>query len=78
MIEVTRLNGGKIVLNADLIEYVESTPDTIIALTTGKKYIVKEDVAAVVEKVKEYHRQVSPLFGRRTPRTLEDGTMEEV
>ncbi|MCE5272865.1 flagellar FlbD family protein [bacterium] len=77
MIEVTRLNGGKIVLNADLIEYVESTPDTIIALTSGKKYIVLEDVAAVVEKVKEYHRQVSPLFGRRPPRIQDDGTLEE-
>ncbi len=77
MIEVTRLNGGKIVINADLIEYVETTPDTIIALTSGKKYIVQDDLATVVEKVKEYHRQVSPLFGHRPPRLLEDGTLEE-
>lgn len=63
MIEVTRFNGDRIYLNADLIEYVEATPDTIVALTTGKKYMVKEKVDQVVDKVKEYHRQISPLFG---------------
>lgn len=63
MIEVTRFNGDRIYLNADLIEYVEATPDTIVALTTGKKYMVRENVDQVVDKVKDYHRQISPLFG---------------
>ena len=65
MIEVTRYSGEKIYLNADLIEYVEATPDTIIALTTGKKYMVKEKVDQVVDKVMEYHRQISHLYGVR-------------
>ena len=42
MIDVTKMNGGSITVNADLIETVEETPDTIITLTTGKKIIVKE------------------------------------
>ena len=40
MIEVTRLNGTTVLINSDLIETVEETPDTVISLTTGKKFIV--------------------------------------
>ena len=42
MIEVTRLNGTKILINPDLIEFVEETPDTVISFTTGRKIIVKK------------------------------------
>ena len=42
MIEITRLNGSKITVNADLIETVEETPDTLITLTSGKKYILQD------------------------------------
>ena len=61
MITLTRINGKDIVLNADLIEIVEKTPDTIISMTTGKKYIVKESVAEIVEKVLEYRRLIFPF-----------------
>ncbi len=57
MIKVTRLNGQEIVVNADLIEYLESSPDTIIALTTGKKIMVKESVDEVIERIIEYRRR---------------------
>ncbi len=57
MIKVTRLNGQEIVVNADLIEYLEASPDTIIALTNGKKIMVKESVDEVIEKVIEYRRK---------------------
>jgi flagellar protein FlbD len=57
MIEVTRFQNGKVVINADLIEFVESTPDTMISTTTGKKILVKESVDEVIEKVVEYHRK---------------------
>ena len=40
MIEVTRLNGTTVLINSDLIETVEETPDTVISLTTGRKFIV--------------------------------------
>ena len=42
MIELTKLNGKEFSVNPDLIEIVESTPDTVITLTTGRKLIVKE------------------------------------
>ena len=42
MIEVTKINGVRVLVNPDLIELVEETPDTVLTLTTGKKIIVKE------------------------------------
>ena len=47
MIELTRLNEVKFSLNSDLIEVIETTPDTVITLTTGKKLIVKESKASL-------------------------------
>jgi len=58
MIYLTRLNKSIIVLNSDLIEFVEALPDTIITLTTGKKIIVKDSVDEIVEKVKDYKRYI--------------------
>ncbi len=57
MIKLTRLNGKELVVNAELIETVEPTPDTILTLTTGKKIMVKESIEEVVEKVKGYIRE---------------------
>lgn len=59
MIEVTRLNGKKIVLNAELIESIESTPDTVLTLTTGKKFIVKEGCQEVKNLVLSYKRDIA-------------------
>jgi len=58
MIRVTRLNGAEIVLNADLIESLEATPDTIVALANGKKLMVKEAVEEVVERIVEYRQRI--------------------
>lgn len=60
MIELTRLHGEPIVINADLIEFVEPTPDTLISTTTGKKILVKESVEEVIGKVVEYRRRCTP------------------
>ncbi len=54
MIRLTRLNKTSFVLNSDLIECLESTPDTVITLTNGKKYVVCESVDEVVEKVMKF------------------------
>ena len=56
MIEVTRLNGQALVINSDLIEFVEESPDTIITLTTGKKIMVQEKSATIIDKVTHYRR----------------------
>ena len=58
MIDVTRLNGKNFVLNAELIEVMEETPDTVITLTTGHKYLVKESVAEVLDKIYAYKRKI--------------------
>ena len=53
MVKITRLNGTVLVVNADMIEFLEATPDTIVTLTDGRKLIAKESVDEVVEKVVE-------------------------
>ncbi len=58
MIEVTKMNGSKITVNADLIETVEETPDTLITLTSGKKYILQETRKEVRMLVIDYKRQI--------------------
>ena len=58
MIDVTRLNGKNFVLNAELIEVMEETPDTVITLTTGHKYLVKESVDEVLDKIYAYNRKI--------------------
>ncbi len=66
MIELHRLQNQKIIINADLIEFLESTPDTIVSTTTGKKIIVKESVQEVIDKVVEYKRLTSQVKKRRS------------
>ena len=61
MIELTRFNGEQFVLNADLIETVEGTPDTVIRLLTGKKLVVKETVEEVVERALAYARRIHQI-----------------
>lgn len=58
MIQLTRLGGQQFVLNAELIQEVEATPDTIITLTSGQKIMVKEPVDAVRNAVIEYKRTI--------------------
>ncbi len=54
MIEVTKLDESKILINPDFIETVESTPDTVISFSTGKKIIVKESRQEIRNLVKLY------------------------
>ncbi len=58
MIELTKLNGSKFVLNGELIESLEETPDTVISTTTGKKIVVTENVEEIVKKVIDYKRKI--------------------
>jgi flagellar protein FlbD len=56
VIKVTRLNNSEIVINSELIEFVESSPDTIISLTDGKKIMVKESPDQIIRKVADFKR----------------------
>jgi flagellar protein FlbD len=58
MIKVKRLNGKEFVVNSDLIQFVEETPDTVITLTTGQKIVVVESVDQIIEKVVAYKAKV--------------------
>ena len=57
MIALTRFNGSSFVLNMDLIETIEATPDTVITLVTGRKYVVRESVDEIVKKILDFRRQ---------------------
>jgi flagellar protein FlbD len=62
MITVTRLDQKTMVVNAEFIATVESTPDTMLTLNNGVQYLVRESVAEVVAKVIEYRRQVNGVL----------------
>jgi flagellar protein FlbD len=58
MIQLTRLNHEAFLLNSDLLEHVDITPDTIIALTNGHKFVVMEKPEEVVRRVLEFRRSI--------------------
>jgi flagellar protein FlbD len=59
MIALTRLNGLPIVVNAELIEAVEATPDTVVSLIHGKKLVVLESLDEVVERIIHYRQRAA-------------------
>ena len=63
MIRLTRLNGTSYLMNCELIETIEETPDTVISTTTGKKFVVTESIEEIVEKVLQY--KLKALFINR-------------
>jgi flagellar protein FlbD len=62
MIPLTKLNKSTFVLNAELIKFIESTPDTMITLTTGDRFIVKESTDEVIRRVIDYGRLLRRLI----------------
>ena len=63
MIKLTKLNGSEFVLNAEFIKFVERTPDTLITLRDGEKFMVKEQVEEVVRRAVEYSRSIRIIPG---------------
>jgi len=64
VIKVTRFNLSEVILNADLIEFVESNPDTVITMITGKKVLVRESADEVRQLAMEYRRAIGPVIPR--------------
>jgi flagellar protein FlbD len=64
MIHVTRLNHEHLIVNGDLIEMIESTPDTVLTLLTGKKMMVLESADEVMARIIEYRRKAGPVLVR--------------
>ncbi len=61
MIRVTRINHVPLILNSDLIEHVEVTPDTVVSLTNGQKFMVLESPDEVISRVIDFRRSISRL-----------------
>ena len=58
MVAITKLNGHPMVINSDLIEVMEATPDTTITMTTGRIVIAKEPVEEIIARVIEYKNKI--------------------
>ena len=58
MIEVTRTDGRKVTINAELIQYIEETPDVVITLTNGVKILVNENIKTIVDMVIDYRHKI--------------------
>lgn len=63
MIRLTRLNNRPLVVNSDMIKFIENTPDTVITLVSGEKIVVLETVAEVLEEILDFRRQVVAAAG---------------
>ncbi len=67
MVRLTRINRVPLVINSDLIEHIEVTPDTVVSLTTGQKFIVLESAEEVIDRVIQFRRQVLSREPERRP-----------
>jgi flagellar protein FlbD len=72
MIKLSRLDGSQLVVNSDLIETIETTPDTIPSLVNADKFVVRESVDDVVDRIvafrqRIYHRESCPLAADLMP-----------
>ncbi|HUA64065.1 MAG TPA: flagellar FlbD family protein [Verrucomicrobiae bacterium] len=74
MITVTRLNHSQIVLNSDLIEQIEPTPDTVISLTTGQRIIVRESTEEILQRIVDFRRSIVHSPPDHLVRSDSDGT----
>ena len=67
MILLTRLNNRPLVVNSDMIKFIENTPDTVITLVSGEKIVVLETVAEVMDEIMTFRRRIvagaGPLVG---------------
>ena len=61
MIRITKINDVEVVINTNLIEMIEATPDTTITMTTGRKVIAKESIDDVIDRIIEYKRRVKEI-----------------
>jgi len=70
MIILTKINKAPIAVNADLIECIEETPDTVITMTNNDKVVVQEGLKEIIEKVVHYRRMIHALIDSEYERQL--------
>lgn len=75
---MTRLHGTTVAVNCDLIERVEASPETVVTLVDGSRYVVRESVAEIVDKVRAFRASVVLLAGRLDERSATSQRMHLV
>ena len=68
MILLTKINKAPIVVNSDLIEFIEETPDTVITLTNNDRVVVQEGLSEIIRKVVQYRRMITGLVATESDR----------
>lgn len=68
MIVVTRLNGSGFAVNPDLVERIQETPDTTLIMVDGAKYIVRESMAEVIDRIAAYRARIVTMASGTEPR----------
>jgi len=68
MIALRRLNNEPVMVNPDLIEFLEATPDTVVTLTSGNKLLVRDSMDEVREKIIEFKRRIHGPAAEPGPR----------
>jgi flagellar protein FlbD len=58
MLQLTRLNNSPLIVNSDLVKFVEQSPDTVITLVNGEKILVREKADEVLNRIVEFRRSV--------------------
>jgi len=77
MIRLTRLNQRPLVLNSDLIEFIENAPDTVITLVTGDKLVVRESADEIMDRIVEFRHRLLPTSFAMLPKVLDSLDSEE-
>ena len=70
MIRLTRLNRRPLVVNSDLIEFIENAPDTVITLVTGEKLVVREGADEIIDRIVEFRHRLLPTSFAVLPTVL--------
>ena len=70
MIKVTRLNDSVLMINVEMIQSLQATPDTVITFTNHDRLMVKEPVEEISQRIVEYQRSVNPVIGQDSGDTL--------
>lgn len=78
MIRLTRLNRVPLVLNSDLIEHIDVTPDTVITLTNGQILRVRETADQVIQRIVDYRRKILSADGQHAELREERGNIESI
>jgi flagellar protein FlbD len=61
MIILTKLDGHSVAINDDLLVFAEKTPDTVLTMSSGQRFMVKESLDEVVERILQFRRRTTPI-----------------